>query len=69
MSKADIRKYINSKLNEYSDWTFENEFNMKRKDIGTTDYAEMNTENIMLSMFRKELTKINNMVNDIKEES
>ena len=67
MAKADVGKYIDKKLNEYSDWYLENEFNMKRKDIGSTDYAEMNTENYMLQVFRKELTKLNNMVNDIEE--
>ena len=65
MTKADINKYIGKKLTEYSDWILENEYNMKR--AGTTDFAEMNTENIMLEMFRKELTRINNMVNDIEE--
>lgn len=65
MTKAEIRKHIFRKLDEYSDWILENEYNMKR--AGTTDFAEMNTENYMLEMFRKELTVLNNMVNDIKE--
>lgn len=65
MTKAEIRKHIFRKLDEYSDWILENEYNMKR--AGTTDFAEMNTENYMLELFRKELTDLNIMVNDIKE--
>ena len=65
MTKAEIRKRIFRKLDEYSDWILENEYNMKR--AGTTDFAEMKTENYMLEMFRKELTDLNIMVNDIKE--
>lgn len=65
MTKADIRKHIFKKLDEYSDWILENEYNMKR--AGTTDFAEMNTENYMLEMFRHELTDLNIMVNDIRE--
>lgn len=65
MTKADINKYISKKLDTFCDWIHENEFNMRR--IGVTDYDEMKAENIMLEMFRTELTIINNMVNDIKE--
>ena len=65
MTKAEISKHIFRRLDEFSDWILENEYNMKC--AGTTDFAEMKTENYMLKMFRKELTRINNMVNDIEE--
>lgn len=63
MTKADIRKHIFRKLDEYSDWILENEYNMKY----ATDVTEIKTENYMLELFRHELTDLNIMVNDIRE--
>jgi len=63
--KEHAREYIGKLIDQYADWTKENEFNMKRSD--DREYDRMYTENMMSEQFRKELTKLQNIVNDIEE--
>ena len=63
--KEHAREYIGKLIDQYADWIRENNMNMKF--VEDMEYHLLFTENMMSEQFRKELTKLQNIVNDIEE--
>lgn len=63
--KEYAQQFIGSLIDMYADWITDNDRDMKFADNNL--YDQMFTENRMLEEFRRELTRLQNIVNDIEE--